>query len=45
MSYRNPPKIFTAAKIIAKNPNISSVKNFIIIAAKAATIAPTNDYR
>ncbi len=39
---RNPPKIFTAAKIIAKNPKILAVSNiFKESPAKAAIIAPT----
>jgi len=39
---KKPPKIFTAAKIIAKNPNIFAVSNrFPASPAKAAIIAPT----
>ena len=39
---RNPPKIFTAAKIMAKNPKIFAVsKMFPEFPAKAAIIAPT----
>ena len=39
---KNPPKILTAAKIIAKNPKILAVSNiFAEFPAKAAIIAPT----
>ena len=39
---KNPPKIFTAAKTIAKNPNILDIsKIFSDEPAKAAMIAPT----
>ena len=39
---KNPPKIFTAAKIIAKKPNILDVsKLLLLLPAKAAIIAPT----
>ena len=37
-----PPKIYTEAKIKAKNPNIFAVSNiFSLFPAKAAIIAPT----
>tara|TARA_B100000029_G_scaffold385035_1_gene380635 strand:+ start:392 stop:592 length:201 start_codon:yes stop_codon:yes gene_type:complete len=39
---KKPPKILTAAKIIAKNPKIFDVsKMFSELLAKAAIIAPT----
>ena len=39
---KNPPKIFTAAKTIAKNPKILDIsKIFSDEPAKAAIIAPT----
>ncbi len=39
---KNPPKILTAAKIIAKNPKIFAVSNmFPVSPARAAIIAPT----
>tara|TARA_B100002052_G_C15481826_1_gene418996 strand:+ start:299 stop:499 length:201 start_codon:yes stop_codon:yes gene_type:complete len=39
---RNPPKIFTAARIIAKKPKILEVSNILSdTSAKAAIIAPT----
>ena len=39
---RNPPKIFTAAKIMAKNPNILAVSKMLSEPpAKEAIIAPT----
>ena len=39
---KNPPKIFTAAKTIAKNPKILDIsKIFSDEPAKAAMIAPT----
>ena len=39
---KNPPKILTAANIIAKNPNILASLNILsLLPAKAAIIAPT----
>ena len=39
---KNPPKIFTAAKVIAKNPKIvEEVKTPSPLVARAAIIAPT----
>ena len=39
---KKPPKIFTAAKMIAKNPNILDVSKILLLSpANAATIAPT----